>query len=131
MELIRSLFLENKINLFNQKTQRFMQSLWEQDNKYKESQWTFIDIQNDNSQAFRIPFMRCVPSSIEVGSKVKEKIKALVYGVEMPSLKLSLGGRVLTVVFERVYIGNGVFRLNTFLSPEGYWEVKRPLCSSL
>ncbi|MEI7440579.1 MAG: serine protease [bacterium] len=131
MELVHSLFLENKIHLFNKKTQRFMQSLWEQNNKYKESQWAFIDIQNDNSQAFRIPFMRCVPPSIEAGSKVKEKLKAVVYGVEMPSLKLSLVGRVMTVVFERVYLGNGTFRLNTFLSPDGYWEVKRPLCNSL
>ena len=128
MEFIKGLFLENKINLFNKKTQNLMQSLWEQENKYKESDWTFIYIQNDNSKAFRIPFIKCAPENLEVGSKTKQNMKALVYSVEMPSLKLSLDGRVMKITFERVYMGNGTFRLNTSLSPEGFWEVKVPLC---
>lgn len=128
MDLVRRLFSQNQISLFNKKTQNLMQSLWEQENKYKESDWVFIDIQNDNSKAFRIPFMKCANPSMDVGSKSKQNMRALVYSIEMPSLKLSLEGRVMKVVFERVYMGNGVFRLNTSLSPDGYWEVKRPLC---
>ena len=128
MEFIRTLFLENQISTFNKRTQNLMQSLWEQENKYKASDWAFVDIQNDNSKAFRVPFMKCVPANLEVGSKSKQNMKALIYSVEMPSLKLSLDGRVMKVTFERVYMGNGNFRLNTSLSPDGYWEVKRPVC---
>lgn len=128
MDLVRMLFLENQVSLFNKKTQNLMQSLWEQENKYKESDWVFVDIQNDNSKAFRIPFMKCVPPNMEIGAKSKQNMRALIYSIEMPSLKLSLEGRVMKIVFERVYMGNGSFRLNTSLSPDGYWEVKRPLC---
>lgn len=129
MEFAKALFRTNQIAFFNKKTQKLMQSLWEQDKKYSESEWIFLDIQNDNSAAIRLPFMKCVPASLQVGSKLKQNFKALLYGVEMPNLALSLDGKVIPLRFERVYMGNGVFRLNTHLSPKGFWEVKRPLCN--
>ncbi len=128
MEFIKALFKDHHVASFDKKTQKFMQSIWEQEKKYSESEWVFLDIQNDNSAAFRVPFMKCVPSSLAVGSKLKQNFKALLYGIEMPNLNLSLEGKVILLRFERVYMGNGIFRLNTHLSPKGFWEVKRPLC---
>lgn len=129
MEFVKALFKDNQVASFNKKTQKLIQSIWEQDNKYSESEWVFLDIQNDNSAAIRLPFMKCAPASLKIGSKLKQSLKALLYGVEMPNLNLSLDGKVIPLRFERVYMGNGVFRLNTHLSSKGFWEVKRPLCS--
>jgi hypothetical protein len=130
LEFIKGLFEDHQIAFFNKKTQKFMQAIWEQEKKYSESEWVFLDIQNDNAAAFRVPFMKCVPESLAVGSKLKQNFKVLLYGIEMPNLNLSLDGKVIPLRFERVYLGNGIFRLNTHLSPKGFWEVKRPMCKS-